>query len=171
MSDKLKIILRYLFVAGLGTLLHFTYEWSGNNPVVGLFSATNESVWEHLKLIYFPMLVLTLWDLLTTKVEDGFLLKRIISILVGMIFTVVVFYTVLGITGEIIDWFNIGTYLVAMALVLFFDKRLNVEVTPYSRYTAIAIFAFILVAFFTFTFKSPEVGLFYAFKPGETFFR
>ncbi len=171
MSDKLRISLRYIFVAGLGTLLHFTYQWSGSNPIVGAFSAANESVWEHLKLIYFPMLALTLWDLLTTKVECGFLLRRIISILVGMAFTVICFYTILGVTGEIIDWFNILTYLVAMVIVLFFDKKLNVEANPYSKYTAIAIFTFLLLAFIAFTYRSPGIGIFYAFKPGETFFR
>ena len=29
----------------LGTLLHFTYDWSGENNIIGSFSATNESVW------------------------------------------------------------------------------------------------------------------------------
>ena len=41
----------------LGTLLHFTYEWTGENKIIGIFSATNESVWEHLKLTFFPMLI------------------------------------------------------------------------------------------------------------------
>ena len=39
----------------LGTLLHFTYEWSGENPIIALFSAVNESIWEHLKLAFYPM--------------------------------------------------------------------------------------------------------------------
>ena len=49
-------LFRFIFISVLGVLLHFTYEWSGNNPIVGLFSATNESTWEHLKLLFFPML-------------------------------------------------------------------------------------------------------------------
>lgn len=34
---------RFLFISVLGVLLHFTYEWSGDNPIVALFSAVNES--------------------------------------------------------------------------------------------------------------------------------
>ena len=49
-----------LFSLVLGTLLHFTYEWSGENLFVGSFSAVNESVWEHLKLVFFPMLITTI---------------------------------------------------------------------------------------------------------------
>ena len=42
----------------LGILLHFTYEWSGENIIVGLFSAVNESTWEHLKLVFYSMVVI-----------------------------------------------------------------------------------------------------------------
>ena len=59
--DKRKIrnyqIFSVIFTFILGTLLHFTYQLSGRNEIVGLFSAVNESVWEHLKLLYFPMLL------------------------------------------------------------------------------------------------------------------
>jgi hypothetical protein len=34
-----------VFIVILGSILHFTFEWSGGNPVVGAFSAVNESVW------------------------------------------------------------------------------------------------------------------------------
>ena len=44
----------------LGTLLHFTYKLSGENKIVAVFSSINESVWEHLKLLYFPMLLSTI---------------------------------------------------------------------------------------------------------------
>ena len=49
-------IVGLLFTLLTGFLLHFVYEWSGDNPLVGLFSPVNESVWEHLKLLFFPIL-------------------------------------------------------------------------------------------------------------------
>ena len=54
---KLEII-AIIVILILGTLLHFTYEWSGDNLFVGSFSAVNESVWEHLKLVFYPMLLM-----------------------------------------------------------------------------------------------------------------
>lgn len=45
-------LFRFIFISVLGVLLHFTYEWAGDNAVVGLFSAVNESTWEHLKLLF-----------------------------------------------------------------------------------------------------------------------
>lgn len=44
----------------LGILSHFVYDWTGQNFCVGLFFPINESTWEHMKLVYFPMLLVTL---------------------------------------------------------------------------------------------------------------
>lgn len=46
----------------VGSLLHFTYEWSNNSTIVGYFSAVNESVWEHLKLGYSALTFFILID-------------------------------------------------------------------------------------------------------------
>ena len=51
-TNKLNFF-RFFFISILGVLLHFTYEWSDDNRIVGLFSAVNESTWEHLKLLFF----------------------------------------------------------------------------------------------------------------------
>ena len=50
-------IFSIIFTFILGSFLHFTYAFLGNNPVVAIFSSINESVWEHLKLLFFPMLL------------------------------------------------------------------------------------------------------------------
>ena len=39
----------------LGIGLHALYAWRPI-PLLGLFSPVNESVWEHLKLLYWPFL-------------------------------------------------------------------------------------------------------------------
>ena len=45
----------FLFAATAGTLLHFVYDWSGGIPLVAAFSAVNESTWEHMKILFFPV--------------------------------------------------------------------------------------------------------------------
>ncbi len=45
----------FAFVSLIGTLLHFLYDLTGYK-LTALFSAVNESTWEHMKLIFFPML-------------------------------------------------------------------------------------------------------------------
>lgn len=170
MSETLKSVTRYLVLATIGILFHFTYEWSGNNTIAGLFTPTSESVWEHLKLLFFPMLLATIWDALRGNTTTGFLKKRIISIMVGMVVIIVLFYTSMGVSGRIIGWFNIASYLIALLIALILDKVLNIEDNPYSAYTALATFVLFTVAFAVFSFKSPEVGIFYPFPENATYF-
>lgn len=40
----------------LGVLLHFLCQWLPG-PVTALFSPVRESLWEHLKILYFPLLL------------------------------------------------------------------------------------------------------------------
>lgn len=54
-----KMILYYLIAAALGAALHFLYQWFPN-PVLALISPVRESVWEHVKLLYFPLLAVSL---------------------------------------------------------------------------------------------------------------
>ena len=116
MKNLKKQLLPYIFVTTLGVLLHFTYEWSGENFIVGLFSATNESTWEHLKLAFFPMFILTIWQIFSTYNNDvHFLAARTIGILSAMCFIVVAFYTFTGVTGRNVDFVNIAIYFLGVA--------------------------------------------------------
>ena len=58
----------FIFTSVAGVLLHFAYDWSGQSPLVAPFSGVNESTWEHMKLLFFPMLVFAL-------IESRFLQK------------------------------------------------------------------------------------------------
>ncbi len=44
----------------LGTILHFVYEWTNGAGFVSWFAPVNESVWEHIKLVVFPMLLVNM---------------------------------------------------------------------------------------------------------------
>ena len=46
----------FLLTAGIGTALHFLYDLLPIAPVA-IFASVNESVWEHIKLLYWPMLL------------------------------------------------------------------------------------------------------------------
>ena len=84
----------------LGTLLHFTFEWSNNNLIVGAFSSVNESTWEHLKLVFFPMLLTTIIGLFfIRKSYPNYICSRLLSIVASISFIVVFFYTYTGIIG------------------------------------------------------------------------
>ena len=50
-------LIGFAFTGLLGTLLHYLYEWTNESILVSPFSGINESTWEHMKLIFFPMFI------------------------------------------------------------------------------------------------------------------
>lgn len=158
-------LFRFIFISILGVLLHFTYEWSGENPAVGLFSAVNESTWEHLKLIFFPMLLLTLIEFLWAHIQEkplpeNYLPARTIGILSGMAFIVIVFYTLNGVLGRNYEFLNIAIYFAGVIYALQTENRLYSRQTHINDYVAMTILAIFAVAFFAFTKYPPELGIF-----------
>ena len=87
-------IFSVIFTFAIGTLLHFTYKLSGENNLVAIFSTVNESTWEHLKLLFFPMLLtIIIGYFYIGKDVPNFLCSKTIGILVSMAFTIIFFYT------------------------------------------------------------------------------
>ncbi len=127
--DKNKIrnyqIFSAIFTFILGTLLHFTYKLSGENIIVASFSAINESVWEHLKLLYFPMLLtLIIGYCYIGKNAPNFLCSKTIGIITSMLFTIIFFYTYSGILGKNIAIVDISLFFVATILGEYVAYRL-----------------------------------------------
>ena len=162
MQTYKKYILSYIFVCILGVLLHFTYDWSGSNPIVGFFSAINESTWEHLKLIFFPMLILTIFQApKSSKKDTNWLCSRTLGMLSGMGFIVVSFYTLWGITGRLMDVINIALYFIGVLVAFFVQEKASKKVLSLGASTCIAIWIGLTILFVIFTVHAPNLGLFY----------
>ena len=65
---KKRFWLAFVIAVLAGTGLHFLYDVCPA-PLVGLFAPVNESVWEHLKLLYWPFLAAAF--VLTKDEADG----------------------------------------------------------------------------------------------------
>ena len=99
---------------------------STNNPIVALFSAINESTWEHLKLLFFPMLLTSIIGyIFISKSFNSYWCSRAIGILVSLAFTVVFFYTYSGILGKNIAIIDIISFFISVILGEFENKTVN----------------------------------------------
>ena len=47
-------IISIIIISIIGTISHFLYDISNHNKFIGLFSAVNESTWEHIKIALTP---------------------------------------------------------------------------------------------------------------------
>ncbi|MEG1009488.1 MAG: DUF6512 family protein, partial [Clostridia bacterium] len=75
----------FFVISIIGTLLHFTYEFSNNYIYVGLFSPINESVWEHLKLGVFAILFFMIYDHIKLYKNDNYIIAKFCSMITYMI--------------------------------------------------------------------------------------
>ncbi|MDO5156557.1 MAG: DUF6512 family protein [Eubacteriales bacterium] len=157
-----KNVFRFLLVGALGVLLHFAYAWSGNNRIVGFIGNVNESTWEHLKLLFFPFVFLTIGEcLFIRKKPIEFLRARTLGILSGMIFIVCVFYVVWGVSGMLVDYINITIYFLGVLCALWVENKQNGKRGIIDSFSAICILVFIAILFIMFTYRHPNIGIFY----------
>lgn len=148
----------------LGTLLHFTYEWSGRNLFVASFSAVNESVWEHLKLAFFPMIIAAIIEYFFVKDEvNNYVEAKTIGIFTAISFIVVLFFTYSGIIGTSIIVIDILIFIASIILGEYVAYKLmkrEAESTYITEILSIIILVFLLICFIVFTYLPPEVNLF-----------
>lgn len=166
---KIELIVTILELI-LGTLLHFIYEWSGNNVIIASFSAVNESVWEHLKLVFYPMLILGLIEYYFVKnIANNYIEAKAIGIFTAISFIVISFFTYTGIIGT--NFFIIDILIFIISIILGewtsykLMKRKN-ESTIQTKILASGILIFLLSCFIIFTYVTPQVNLFRDFTNG-----
>ena len=153
----------FIFTAVVGTLLHFLFDWTGGNVVAALFSAVNESIWEHLKLLFYPMLAVAVIEYIFWGREiDSFWCVKLIGIIIGLVLIPVVYYTYTGVLGVKADWFNITIFFLAAAVVYWAETKLFQRgyTCRIDAKLAVALICVIAVVFTILTFVPPHVPFF-----------
>lgn len=154
-------ILSAIFIIVLGTILHFTYDWSGNNLIVGAFSAINESTWEHLKLLFFPTLITVIVGYFYFgKSVPNFLCGKVLEVITSMVFTVVVYYTYTGVLGSDIAFVNILIFILAAIVGEVVNYVIITSGFSCNKKVAMGVLVMLGVMFVCFTYNAPEIGIF-----------
>lgn len=145
-----------------GTLLHFLYDWLGKAKWLAPFSGVNESTWEHMKLLFWPMLAFALVERLFFKDRADFWCIKLRGILLGLVMIPVLFYTYNGVVGRSPDWLNIAIFFVSAAVAYIYETRQfnNKTVFCKSPRTSLAVLVAVGILFVIFTFRTPEIGIF-----------
>ncbi len=152
----------FVFTAVFGTVIHFLYDWTGGSLLAAPFSAVNESTWEHMKLLYFPMLVFALIQSLFFKERRDYWCVKLAGILTGLVLIPVLFYTLGGIFGSTPDWVNITIFFVSAAVAFLVEAQLFKKDGLLCTVPILAVAAIIMIGvlFVVFTFRTPQIPLF-----------
>lgn len=168
---KLYTIIGAVFTIVAGVIGHFVYEWTGENFVAGLFFPVNESTWEHMKLVFFPMLLYSLFAERILKGESECISKAyMLGVIAGTFAMPVIFYTYSGILGYNLAWLNILTFVVSVIIgfVVVYVTAKNCKSDKGSLLLKGIVFA-LIIAFMVFSYYPPNIGIFTEKLSAEAF--
>ena len=146
----------------VGTLLHFLYDWLGEAVYIAPFSGVNESTWEHMKLLFWPMFIFAFVQSFFFRDRENFWCIKLKGIILGIVLIPILFYTYNGVIGKSPDWINIAIFFISAAITYIYETRqFNNGTTICKRpRLAVAILCVIGLLFAVFTFATPKIGIF-----------
>ena len=118
---KRQLILTFAPVVLAGCALHFLYGWQPN-AATALFSPVNESLWEHVKLVFWPYLGAAF---LLNRGRPGGIRPWLLGLPLPCLLTLAlgwVYHITLG--GEAM-WVDIAIYILVMALGFWLPTRFS----------------------------------------------
>ena len=152
-------IFSLLFVLILGTLNHFMYDWFPLT-IVGLFTPVNESIFEHLKLTFYPFLLTCIVRYFFLNDKDYFLKVALAS--VTGILTIPIIYYLINIFVTPPAIVNIIIFVIACILQEYvFYSLMNDTFTnfPIGSKEGVIVIITVFLAFSVFTFIPPKFDL------------
>lgn len=155
-------IIGILFVLTAGTLSHFLYDWTGNNTIIGLFTPVNESIWEHMKLLFFPMLAYSLLMIIICRRNYPCIIAAsCLGILTGTFLIPLLYYSYTFILGKDVFILDIATFILSILIAFWLTYRLALS----CKRKTFTLFLFTLVyglfvCFIIFTYHPPDASIF-----------
>lgn len=153
-----------------GSLLHFVFAFLGEWPPAALIAAVNESVWEHLKLAFWPALIFAVieWPFFR-KHSKHFWTAKTFGILVMPVIITSVFYAYKAAAGHHILWVDIALFVFAVfaGQILSYKLLLRRSFPSRTKILAMILLIAMIAAFSLFTYSPPRCPLFMDSQTGQ----
>ena len=146
----------------VGTILHFLYEWLGDAVWIAPLSGVNESTWEHMKLLFWPMFLYAIFQSFFFKNRENYWCIKLKGTLFGIILIPILFYTYNGVIGKSPDWINIAIFFICAAAAYIYETQLFKKEETDCKHPKLALGALCIIAllFVIFTFATPQIDIF-----------
>jgi hypothetical protein len=148
-------------ISGFG--LHYLFSWTDDSKIIGLFVPVNESVWEHLKLGYWSIVLFSIVEyLFVNRSVNNYYYAKTIGVLALEITIIILFYGYTLITGKDIFLIDIFSYILGAILCQYLTYRF-LRLEPFSMLVnRISLIAFISIGvlFGVLTYHPPHTALF-----------
>lgn len=161
-KDTKTSVYGFFFVGILGTLFHFAYEFLGKSDIAGLFFPINESIWEHLKVLFFPVVLWWIVEWFWGGKRPRFFAARVWALSLATAAIPVAYYAYSGIIGRRFSAVDIGIFFASVALYFWLAHRFGKkqEESEGENILSAIVFLTLLLCFWTFTFFPPDLAIF-----------
>lgn len=122
--NKKQLIIAIFSAFIIGTLMHFTYEWSGSPHFAGYIFPVDETVWEHMKIVFYPMLFSGIYMAILKK-DIGAASSMILTGIAAIPLIIGLFYSYWYFTRRSILTLDLIIYYGVLALAIIFGNRWN----------------------------------------------
>jgi len=155
-------VIGIIFVLIIGSLAHFLYDWTANNQIVGFFTPVSESVWEHLKLLFFPMLIYSLIMIIKFGKKYTCIPSALcFGILAGSFLIPFFYYTYTSILGKNIFILDICIFIFSIIIAFYLSYKFTLSCQLESFTPLLCILVCVLFAcFLIFTYHPPDYIIF-----------
>ena len=153
----------FIGITLIGMLLHNAYAWTSPFPLFALIAPVNESVWEHLKMAYWAVLIYGMLERRISNHRPGNLAP---SLALGStflaVFIVMVFYSYTYFSGKSILWADISTFIAGAFVSQWLICRVQRadEMSGTVRMASLVYLAAVALVFVLFTYHPPRMDLF-----------
>ena len=149
----------------IGSITHFLYNILGESPIAGLFAPVNESIWEHSKMVLWP--VILWWSLYYCFRGNQYGIDKnkwfgsaLLALLTSLVAMPLLYYFYTGAFGVELLWVDI----LILLLALLFGQLLGLHTYRHSKginaNLVIIIFVMLVLLFMLFTFFPPHIPWF-----------
>lgn len=156
-----------LFIILLGSLLHFAFDFFGGWRPLGVISAVNESVWEHLKLTFWPVVFWTIIELLlirrpTKYTGPNFVFAKAVGAYIMPLIIVAIFYSYIAFTEESVLAVDLSSFVIAVVVgqIVSYKTWCSLRLSKIFHWLGLAMLIIGALLFAVFTFYTPEAGIF-----------
>lgn len=143
-------------------LFHFLYEWWPNTITKVLFPI-NESIWEHMKLLFIPFVIYTIFEyFFINKKQNNIGLQLFLVPIIGILFYLIIYLPLYNIIGE-----NMFVSIILLSITIILEQfisyklALKAEVKHSKKIGLVGL----IIVFITFIYLTYNPLDFYIFIP------
>lgn len=162
MSLTTVLIISFFILSTLGTIFHFTHFWFKNGLILHIFSAINESTWEHMKMLVAPTLLLSVFQYFVLRENYSNLFNGILILYLVEILTISLMFEPLRILLKRVPFYItiLIFYLAIIFGILSENYILKNNISIFSELGSLILIGIITIKFAIFTYFPPKIFLF-----------